>query len=418
MMDAVSNHDRIILRLLAQQVRDIANRPEMLVRKCLWHAHNAIKPERPMVLCFPEGAWNELLPRETMRCENEGLRQWEYELRRQVYWFEHLNDDNTVEPYFNIPWAVDTGSFGVETTYHHGANRGSYVWDPPIKDVAAQLPTLHFRQTTVDRRRTHELVGLANDLFGDILPARIRGRYWWTCGLTSTAIRLVGLEQLMWLMCDRPEDVHQLMAFLRDDMMHFITFFERQGLLAPHNANDYTGSGGVGYTRELEPAGQRVTLRDLWGFSESQETVGVSPAMFGEFIFPYQMPLLEQFGLNCYGCCEPVHLRLEYLLRIPRLRRVSVSPWCDQQIMADALQGKAVFSRKPNPALVCVGNDEAVIRRDLCQTLQIAGRGALEIIMKDTHTVENQPWRVTRWVEIVREEADRHVSGTRRAKVA
>jgi hypothetical protein len=181
--------------------------------------------------------------------------------------------------------------------------------------------------------------------------------------------------------------------------------------LSPHNANDYTGSGGVGYTRELEPAGERVMLRDLWGFSESQETVGVSPAMFGEFIFPYQMPLLEQFGLNCYGCCEPVHLRLEYLLRIPRLRRVSVSPWCDQQIMADALRGKAVFSRKPNPALVCVGNDEAVIRRDLRQTLQIAGRGALEIIMKDTHTVENHPERLSRWVQIAREEVETYMGG-------
>lgn len=363
-MDVVSSHDRAILRELAGRVRGIAARPEMVERRQLWYAHNALKPKRPMVLCFPEGAWTELLPAGVLQCESELLRDWEMNLRRRVYWQEHLNDDNTLEPWFDVPWQVTIGGFGVEAEYRYGENRGSYVWDPPVKDVARQLPGLRFRDVSVDRARTRELVGLANDIFGDLLPARIRGRYFWTCGLTWTAIRLVGLEPLMWLMCDRPGEVHQLMGFLRDDMMQFIEFFEREGLLTPHNANDYTGSGGVAYTHELEPTDGRVTLRQQWGFAESQETVGVGPGMFGEFIFPYQVPLLARFGLNCYGCCEPVHLRLEYLLKIPRLRRVSVSPWCDQRVMAEALHGRAVFSRKPNPALVCVGMDDEARSKD------------------------------------------------------
>ena len=36
---------------------------------------------------------------------------------------------------------------------------------------------------------------------------------------------------------------------------------------------------------------------------------------------------LETFGLNCYGCCEGVHLRIDAILKdVPRLRRVSVAP--------------------------------------------------------------------------------------------
>jgi glycine cleavage system regulatory protein len=53
--------------------------------------------------------------------------------------------------------------------------------------------------------------------------------------------------------------------------------------------------------------------------------------------------------------------------------------------------------------------DEDAIRQDLRTTLQIAGSGPLEIIMKDTHTVENQPQRITRWVELALEEVDRYM---------
>ena len=82
----------------------------------------------------------------------------------------------------------------------------------------------------------------------------------------------------------------------------------------------------------------------MWGFGESQETVGVSPEMFAEFVLPYQLPILERFGLNCYGCCEPLDKRWEYVKQIPRLRRVSVSPWSNRAFMAERL-GATTFSR-------------------------------------------------------------------------
>jgi hypothetical protein len=65
----------------------------------------------------------------------------------------------------------------------------------------------------------------------------------------------------------------------------------------------------------------------MWGFCEAQTMSEVSPAMHEEFVLRYQLPVLERFGLNCYGCCEPLHLKLQMLKRrVPRLRRVSISP--------------------------------------------------------------------------------------------
>ena len=78
-----------------------------------------------------------------------------------------------------------------------------------------------------------------------------------------------------------------------------------------NNDGTYVGSGGFGWTHELPQPDFAGKVRpiDMWGFGESQETVGVSPGMFAEFIFPYQLPILERFGLNCYGCCEPLDKR-------------------------------------------------------------------------------------------------------------
>jgi len=130
--------------------------------------------------------------------------------------------------------------------------------------------------------------------------------------------------------------------------------------------------------------------------------------MFAEFIFPYQLSLMEKFGLVCYGCCEPVEKRLVYLKRIPRLRRVSVSAWADEDIAAQELGNRYIYSRKPNPAQICVSFDEQEIRQGLRHTLEVARGGVLEFNMKDTHTLQHQPWRIRRWVEIAREEIEKH----------
>ena len=135
----------------------------------------------------------------------------------------------------------------------------------------------------------------------------------------------------------------------------------------------------------------------MWVLSESQETVGVDPEQFEEFIFPYQKEIAEQFGKSYYGCCEPVNNRWHILKRIRNLSRVSVSPWADHEFMARSLGRQYVFSRKPAPSLISTGvfNEDSV-RRDITQTVAIAGECRIEIIMKDVHTLQNEPDRLPR----------------------
>jgi hypothetical protein len=143
----------------------------------------------------------------------------------------------------------------------------------------------------------------------------------------------------------------------------------------------------------------------MWGFAESQETVGVGPEMFAEFIYPYQRPILERFGLNCYGCCEPVNSRWQVIEQFPRLRRVSSSPWADIDEMSEFLGADYVLSIKPSPtALAQAHMDEDVVRQEIRHDLQATRDNVVELIMKDNHTLGGNPRNATRWVEIVREE--------------
>jgi len=130
----------------------------------------------------------------------------------------------------------------------------------------------------------------------------------------------------------------------------------------------------------------------------------MSPRQYEEFIFPYQRAVIEKFGLCYYGCCEPVHSRWEVLKKIPNLRSVSVSPWCDEDFMAEAMGRNYVYSRKPNPTLISTKKfDEDAIREDLRKTVRTAKNCNVEIVMKDVHTLAGEPWRMARWVQLARE---------------
>lgn len=403
-----SRRDRGILRSLAGRLGEIAHSRENAERKRLWYKHNALQSERPMILAFPEGGWSEILTIKDCQCEDETLRRWEHEMRMKLYTLEVIRDDQTFEPWFDINWRVGTTHYGVEIPMVHGDNRGSYVWTPPIKDLERDLEKLRLREFSVDRQATMRDLDRAQTILGDLLPPRIHGSFFWSSGLTQIACFLIGIEQFMFATYDHPKELHRLMAFLRDDHARFLDWLETENLLSTGDENDYTGSGGVAYTHDLlrdHQADQPIRHANRWGFAESQETVGISGDMFAEFVLPYQLPLLERFGLNCYGCCEQLESRIRHVIQqVPRLRRVSVSPKDNQTALAAALGRNVIFSRKFDPTVICTRFHENEIREELRKTLAIAGNLNLEFILKDTHTLQREPQRLARWTQIAREE--------------
>jgi hypothetical protein len=403
--------DRHLLRELAKQIAEGAADSRNDERRHLWYAQNSLKPVRPPVYVSPEGSWVELLPDSDLQCEEDDARGIERGFRSRLYAWEHFADDQVLDNQFPVGYAVTTTGWGLGPEYHHpDTARGAYVWDAPIK-TRADLDRIQTPTSTHDPEETRRRLAYCQELFGDILDVKLVGKFWWALGLIDEWTFLRGITQTFLDMSDDPELLHAGMRRLMEGRLEWLQSLEDQKLMTLNNGNDYVGSGAFGYTDELpQPdfAGD-VRLLDLWGFCEAQTMSEVSPAMHEEFVLRYQLPILERFGLNCYGCCEPLHLKLAMLkARVPRLRRVSISTWADKRVSAEQLGPNCIFSWKPNPAtLASVEFDPEWVRRDIRETLEIGKEHGccVEVIIKDTHTCNHQPWRFDDWSKIAMEES-------------
>jgi len=405
--------DRTILRDLARRIAEIAADPVQDERRALWHAQNALRPVRPLVFCSPEGSWEELVPPAEMLCEEGNARGLELGLRRRIYAFEHFAHDEVCDDEFRVPYAVTNTGWGLEpVNTRPEERRGAYVWAAPVETLD-DVERIATPSATHDPEESARRLEFYEDLFGDILRVSLHGRWWWALGLIDEWTRLRGITRTFMDMADFPEMVHAGIARLMEGKLAWLRQLEGLGLLSLNNGNDYVGSGGFGFTDELpgDDFVDQVRLRDMWGFCEAQTMSEVSPAMHEEFVLRYQLPILECFGLNCYGCCEPLDRKLDFLLtRVPRLRRISISAWADKLRSAEQLAGNVILSWKPNPAsLAAIDFPDELVREDIRETVAIAAEHdcVLEIILKDTHTCNHEPERFDRWTRIAMEEAVR-----------
>ena len=214
-----------------------------------------------------------------------------------------------------------------------------------------------------------------------------------------------GIENSLIDLIDRPEFVHKLVKRLSDAFVALLDQLEDQGLLAYDMPLIHcTGA----YTDELPSANfdpERPTGRDTWTMGQAQIFAAVSPAMHEEFEIEYAVPWYERFGLGYYGCCEPLHDKIDIIARLPRVRKISISPWADVPKAAKRLAGRYVMSRKPSPAFLATDSfDPDAVRADLQQTYDTAKREgcALEFILKDISTVRYEPQRLWEWEDIAR----------------
>jgi hypothetical protein len=319
-----------------------------------------------------------------------------------------MSDDRPIEAVFHIGYTATDSGYGIEEHYLDNPPGGSYSWVPAL-ERPADLDRLRVPRIQVDHDATRAAAELAREVFDGLLSVRVTGIWWWSLGLTYDLVLLRGMQQVMLDMFDNPSFVHELMAFLMEAAASKLDFLQASGLLSLNTAY-YLPPGGFGHTEELPVAGfeGKVRTADMWGFAESQETVGISPEMFATFIFPYQLRLLERFGLASYGCCEPLERRWDTIKNIPRLRKVSVSAFADVERMAAQLEERYCYCWKPHPLDLAVpALNHQVVRAKLRRTFRITRGCRVEVLMQDNHTIGGNPQNVIDWVRIAREEAER-----------
>ena len=413
----ISSVDKHTLRKLAKHIDEISNLPIMDERKKRWYRHNALEPGTQMILCSPEGAWRELLPSSALKCEGEAARRIEYDFRQRIYSHDYIDDDSVIDKRFRIKkriaaldewWlAIDWGlpiKHKLST-----AETGSYAFAPSI-NTTCDLNMLRVPTIEYDEKTTISELDMAQELFGDIMDVQLVGVDYVIFHIMYYYVHYRGLEQTYLDFYDEPEMARELIGFFERGYNSIVDQLEKLDLLHLNNDGIVVSTGGVGSTTEL-PAKDfagKVRPIDMWAAAEAQELAPVSPEQSEEFVISAERRLLSRFGLNGYGCCEPLDRKLQYVLSIPNMRRISISPFSDVKTCAEQIGKKCVFSWKPSPFFVSgLTFDEEAARKYIANGLQNAKDTVLEMILADTHTCNNDPKRFTRWVQICREEINK-----------
>ncbi len=154
----------------------------------------------------------------------------------------------------------------------------------------------------------------------------------------------------------------------------------------------------------LHPELDNTDYKNIWGRGTAQVFSSVSKQMHDEFDITYMKDTIGQCGLVYYGCCEPLDKKIDIVEKIPNLRKISITPWADVNVAAQAIGKKYVVAAKPNPASVALGVlDKAELRKEVMGIVEACYKNdcAFDFALKDISTVGHNPNVVTEWEEIV-----------------
>jgi len=267
------------------------------------------------------------------------------------------------------------------------------------------LEAFRVPEIEVDGALTEERRALLDGIFGDLLPVYVQGIG--DAGFYEPWDNIAtwrGVEPIYMDLVDDPDLLHATMRKYLDVRKELLKKQEELGLL---EADLPLVHCTAGYVDELP--GQvdgKITRKNLWGRGAAQMFASVSPRMHEEFEIEYAKEFFEGFGLVYYGCCEPLHDKIDIVKKIPNLRKISITPWADVRKSAERMGKDYVLARKPNPAAVAVPHlDEEALRADILETLTVCRENGTpcEFVLKDISSAAYNPMNLTRWTQITME---------------
>ena len=386
---------------------EIAALPVQEEKRTLWRKLNARNPERPMVM-IDQVCWNEMNIGDelTLYCTDAECRCYEEYLRRVLYQWKHFPVDMVVEPFIRVCKAIQNTGFGIE------CEENVAITDPTNEVVGHKffnqfkseddLQKIHTPRINHDRVETDRRLTVAHELFDGLLKVRPWGMDPYL-SLWDPISTWMGVENALYALVDKPDFMHKLVGRMTEGYLSMLDQLEEQGLLCePQSLVHCTGA----YTDELPVPGynpQKPRTKDIWTFGLAQMLSTVSPRMFQEFEVDYASRICARFGLVYYGCCDPLDGKMNEVRMVPNVRKVSMSPWVNEERGAEEIGHDFVYSRKPSPALLVVDvfNPERV-RENLTATRKICEKYGcpLEFILKDISTVRYHPERLFQFAAV------------------
>ncbi|HTV12547.1 MAG TPA: hypothetical protein VME20_11885 [Acidimicrobiales bacterium] len=437
-----SRADKKVLRDLGERIAEIAGLSVHEGTVAKWKALNGLQPVKPMIW-VQEPPWSEMDVDDELRLRttSDWARYYEWEMRVLLYTWRHMPADMVVEPVLYSPLVVYNTGFGiaehVDIAPAHGPAptaepRSAAVeraWQSSTDEIISRHYNVQIRDeedlerievptVSYDGAVTDQQYEQFREIMSGVIEVKKRGAnvpvFWiapWDLLTTWW-----GVQEVLVDMVDRPELVHKAVDKLMNAHLGVLDQLEAQNLLSLNNTYGRVGSGGLGYTDELPQPGYdpaHVRAKDLWGSSTAQICGSVSPRMHEEFALHYELRWLSRFGLNYYGCCEPLHRKMALLEKIPNLRKVSMSAFIDVDEAVANMGNRYVFSYKPSPAVLAEDNWDLARARDDLEAVFVKAKAhgcVVEVIMKDISTLRHQPQRLWEWAKMATDLSERYSS--------
>lgn len=405
---AVSTKDKLIIRDLAKRYMELATDEAQQKMNSRMKATNDLNLVRPPVL-MDEIPWYQMDIDGELKCvcEDKNVQKHEAFFRRAIYRRKHFKCDTLFEPFFRITMAYDSTGIGISAKEEirrtdSTNNIISHSYEDLLEEEGSE-ELIKIPQFTARPDKDTANLEYFTDLFGDSIPVKLCGRGYLYHAPWDMIARLRGVEPILFDLYDRPEHLHAIRKKFHDATIAELDFVEKSLRVDGTNPNLHC-------TPSLITGLDCEGWKGAWFRGMAQCFGDISPDMFKEFEIDYSADIAKRFAYSYYGCCEPLDKKLDVIEKIQNLRKVGVSPWANEEVMAERMGGKYVYARKPNPANVAINTDQDVIRRETEKTVKLAIKHGcpVEFVLKDISTVSHRPENLIIWAKTVSDVLDEY----------
>lgn len=407
--------DVSILRGLAELYSIYALDGRSEQRKNHYRIHNSLNLTRPPVLVF-EVPWGEIKSDElVLRCEDPQWQSYETYLRRCIYQFRHFEGDFAVHDYFRSPVVLNDTGNGLkieENTISSVTDTDimSHGYKDILPDEDAVREKVKMPVVTLNKKATEENLNKADEIFHGIMPVRKNGVTLYLASWDQIP-RFHGVENCLMDLYDRPEFAHLLIDTFTNINLSYMNQYEKLNVLDTDPMYLHCTPAVTNDLPVLDMDTDTITLKDVWCRAMAQLFAVVSPDMHEEFDLQYTKKLFDKCGLSYYGCCEPLHNKIDNLRQFKNLRRISVTAWADVDIAAEKIGKDYILSYKSNPAFAALPVfDPAPVVAETRKVLEACRRNdtPCEFILKDISTISENPQNLSNWVKTVNSVIDEY----------
>ncbi|MBP5207868.1 MAG: hypothetical protein J6330_05375 [Clostridia bacterium] len=401
-----------IIRDLCKKYMEIAESDRHVRMRRRFKDTNDLKVVRPPLI-IEEIPWQQMNYEHALDCVcgDAGLRSMEYGLRVALFREKYFKCDNYIEPCWVVRKAFSSTGNGLDSMVKENVKNAlhtdikSHEYHDVLENEDA-LQNFHLPKVTAYPEADENNVNRIREIVGDTIPVVLRGHGIYDAPWDRIA-RLRGVQSILYDMYDRPEYLLKIRQLYADETESYLSQMDSLGLLENTGPDLHCTPA---YVEMPEGDHDRKRLSGAWYRTMAQMFSTVSPDDLYEYDIKFSIPAAEKCAYTYYGCCEPLHDRIEIIKRIPNLRKIGCSPWADVERTAEQIKGDFVLSRKPNPAFVSSVADPEQIRKEAEETVKACLKHGCpcDITLKDISTVGDRPENLIVWSQVVSEVLDEY----------